>query len=45
MSERATMIEHDLEVNGITLHYATWGESTGPERAVLLIHGLTASSY
>jgi lipase len=45
MSERTTMIEHDLEVNGTTLHYATWGEATGPERAVLLIHGLTASSY
>lgn len=39
------MSEHNLEVNGTTLHYATWGEFTGPERAVLLIHGLTASSY
>jgi pimeloyl-ACP methyl ester carboxylesterase len=38
------MIHHDLHVNGITLHYATWGEFTRPERAVLLVHGLTASS-
>lgn len=44
MSERITPIEHDLEVNGISLHYVTWGEFTQPERAVLLIHGLTASS-
>jgi pimeloyl-ACP methyl ester carboxylesterase len=44
MSESMTMTTHDLEVNGIDLHYVTWGEFTGPERAVLLVHGLTASS-
>ena len=44
MSKTTAMTAHDLEVNGINLHYATWGEFTGPERAVLLVHGLTASS-
>ncbi len=44
MSEQTAMIEHDLDVNGITLHYMTWGELSQPERTVLLIHGLTASS-
>ncbi len=38
------MIPHDLPVNGINLHYVTWGAFTTPERAVLLVHGLTASS-
>lgn len=36
--------EHELAVNGITLHVATWGARTTPDRAVLLVHGLTASS-
>ena len=44
MSDHITPREHDLEVNGINLHYMTWGEFTQPERAVLLVHGLTASS-
>jgi|SRR5579859_1105299 len=44
MSESIAMMTHDLEVNGINLHYATWGEFTSPARAVLLAHGLTASS-
>lgn len=34
----------DVQVNGIPLHYLTWGEFTRPERAVLLVHGITASS-
>ncbi len=45
MSKTIQRIEHDLEVNGINLHYATWGEFTRPRRTVLLVHGLTASSY
>jgi pimeloyl-ACP methyl ester carboxylesterase len=45
MSKSTQRIEHDLEVNGINLHYATWGEFTRPRRTVLLVHGLTASSY
>jgi pimeloyl-ACP methyl ester carboxylesterase len=44
MNESITMTPHDIAVNGITLRYVTWGEFTCPERAVLLIHGLTASS-
>ena len=31
---------HDIAVNGITLRVATWGEFTGPERAVMLVHGI-----
>jgi len=34
---------HFQEVNGINLHYVTWGEFTQPERAVALVHGLTAN--
>ncbi|HEY7124457.1 MAG TPA: alpha/beta hydrolase [Ktedonobacterales bacterium] len=45
MSKTIQRVEHDLEVNGINLHYATWGEFTRPRRVVLLVHGLTASSY
>jgi pimeloyl-ACP methyl ester carboxylesterase len=44
MSKSTSMTAHDLDINGITLHYVTWGEFTSPERAVLLVHGLTASS-
>ena len=44
MSKSTAMTPHDLEINGINLHYVTWGEFTGPERAALLVHGLTASS-
>jgi pimeloyl-ACP methyl ester carboxylesterase len=34
---------HFQEVNGINLHYVTWGKLTRPERAVVLVHGLTAN--
>ena len=44
MNEDVPMTAHDLRVNGISLHYCTWGKFTRPERAVLLVHGLTASS-
>ncbi|MBA2521475.1 MAG: alpha/beta hydrolase [Chloroflexia bacterium] len=37
-------VEGDLSVNGITLRVVTWGQRTGPERAVLLVHGITANS-
>lgn len=43
MNKDTAEIPHFLEVNGINLHYVTWGEFTRPERAVLLVHGLTAS--
>ena len=38
------MVAHDQEINGIRLRYQTWGELGRPERAVVLVHGLTASS-
>lgn len=44
MSELMPGVAHDLKVNGINLHYFTWGEFTTPEKAVVLVHGLTANS-
>jgi len=35
-------VEQDIEVNGLILHYCTWGEFSSPERVVILIHGLTS---
>lgn len=35
---------HDLAVDGLTLRVTTWGRPTGADRAVLLVHGLTANS-
>jgi pimeloyl-ACP methyl ester carboxylesterase len=43
-SEISASNAHDLDVNGITLRYVTWGQVNRPERAVLLIHGLTSNS-
>ena len=43
MNKDTTENPHFQEVNGINLHYVTWGEFTRPERAVLLVHALTAS--
>jgi pimeloyl-ACP methyl ester carboxylesterase len=43
MNENTAGTTHFQEVNGINLHYVTWGEFTRPEHAVLLVHGLTAS--
>ena len=41
MNKDITMTPHSLEVNGIRLHYVTWGQFSQPERVVLLVHGLT----
>ncbi len=35
---------HDVQVNGITLRVESWGRFTSPDRAVLLVHGITANS-
>src|SRR2546421_5320288 len=43
MNANTAETPHFQEVNGVNLHYVTWGEFTRPERAVLLVHGLTAS--
>jgi pimeloyl-ACP methyl ester carboxylesterase len=43
MNENAAGTSHFQKVNGINLHYVTWGEFTRPEHAVLLVHGLTAN--
>ena len=34
---------YDLRLPDVSLHYVTWGQRTTPERAVILVHGLTAS--
>lgn len=41
MSKNIPADPHSLKVNGIHLHYVTWGQFSQPERAVLLVHGLT----
>jgi len=43
MNKDITETLHFQEVNGINLHYVTWGTFTRPERAVVLVHGLTAN--
>lgn len=43
MNNATAETSHFQKVNGINLHYVTWGEFTLPEHAVLLVHGLTAS--
>jgi pimeloyl-ACP methyl ester carboxylesterase len=35
--------QHDIEINGTTLHYGTWGTYSGPDRAVIMVHGLTSN--
>ncbi|HEX2915588.1 MAG TPA: alpha/beta hydrolase [Chloroflexia bacterium] len=44
LADRVAVKEHDFEVNGLTLHAFSWGEFSSPERAVMLLHGLTANS-
>lgn len=41
MNKDIPMTPHSLEVNGIHLHYVTWGQFSQAERTVLLVHGLT----
>ncbi|MBV9278880.1 MAG: alpha/beta fold hydrolase, partial [Chloroflexi bacterium] len=38
------MNEQDISLDGVSLRTITWGDPS-PERAVLLIHGLTASGH
>ena len=43
MNKDIAMTPHELEVNGIHLHYVTWGQFSQPERAVMLVPGLTSN--
>lgn len=43
MRKDIAMTPHFQEVNGINLHYVTWGKLTQAERAVVLVHGLSFS--
>jgi pimeloyl-ACP methyl ester carboxylesterase len=40
----ARIVDRDANVNGITLRYATWGSYISPERAIMMVHGITANS-
>src|SRR3954471_2957767 len=44
MTEATTPHEQAVEVGGLSLHFVGWTAVAGPDRAVLLVHGLTASS-
>ncbi len=44
MKETMLAVERDIEVNGINIHTNSWGQFTTPEKAVILVHGLTANS-
>lgn len=44
VKENLALSAQHRDINGITLSYHTWGTLTRPERTVLLVHGLTASS-
>ena len=35
--------EHDARVNGIQLHYATWGDQAAAGRTIVLVHGITVN--
>jgi pimeloyl-ACP methyl ester carboxylesterase len=41
--QAATTREDTLGLGGLSIHYATWGALTSPDRVALLVHGLTAS--
>ena len=43
MTENSVPVPHDIEVNGLRLHYVTWGEREAARGSVVLVHGLTAS--
>lgn len=44
VASSSALREDTLGIGSLSLHYATWGERTTPERVVALIHGLTANS-
>lgn len=44
VAQQPAFREDTLGVGSLALHFASWGTLTSPERVVLLVHGLTASS-
>jgi pimeloyl-ACP methyl ester carboxylesterase len=44
MTDTTVARERTFDLGGVSLNVATWGELAAPDRAVLLVHGLTASS-
>ncbi|HEV2404259.1 MAG TPA: alpha/beta hydrolase [Ktedonobacterales bacterium] len=44
MSEIDTGASHDVTVNGVKLHYVTWGSPSQADRTIIAIHGITANS-
>lgn len=43
MSEMDLGAAHDITVNGVNLHYITWGNLAGADRTVVCLHGITAN--
>jgi pimeloyl-ACP methyl ester carboxylesterase len=43
MTESGVPVPHEIKVNGLRLHYVTWGEREAARGSVVLAHGLTAS--
>ena len=43
MSEIDPGASHDVTVNGVNLHYVTWGSPNGSDRTVLCAHGISAN--
>lgn len=43
--EQAIAAREDIfRLGDVTIHFATWGKMTSPDRVAVLVHGLTASS-
>lgn len=43
-TDEPAMDERTVPLNGIALRVATWGRPAGPDRAVVLVHGITANN-
>lgn len=43
ITENTAGAGRDFQVNGLKIHATTWGEYSTPERAVFLVHGLSAN--
>ena len=43
MAESGAPSARDIEVNGLRLHFVTWGERDAGRGSVLLVHGITSS--
>lgn len=44
LATQQALRENTLGIGSLSLHFASWGQRTTSDRAIILIHGLTASS-